>query len=130
MYQEDGGGPVYAEFDTIVYELRWDMFVNAWNRSRKPDFWKGGQPAGLTLPRRQWYFAAVRLRNGGVDRGTVDIFVNGQKYEIPGQMMDAGRAAFGVFQGAGKIDEVAVYNRALSDEEIRVLQGLFQESGK
>jgi WD40 repeat protein/serine/threonine protein kinase/tetratricopeptide (TPR) repeat protein len=131
MYQEDGGGPVYAELDSIVYELNWGMFVNTWNRSRKPDNWKGGQPAGLTLPRGQWYFAAVRLRNGGVDRGTVDVFVNGERHQIPGQMMDAADHVFGVFRGnAGRIDEVAVYNRALSNEEIRALQALSQKPGK
>jgi hypothetical protein len=125
MYEEDAGGPVYAELDAIVYELNWAMFVNAWNRSRKPDFWKGGQPAGLKIPRGQWYFAAVRLRNGGVDRGIVDIFVNGKRYEVPGQMMDAHDSAFGVFRGkAGMIDEVAVYDRALSEDEIRILYEL------
>jgi hypothetical protein len=40
-------------------------------------------------------------------------------------MMDADASAFGVLQGAGRIDEVAVYNRALSDDEIR---GLFELS--
>ena len=93
------------------------MFVNAWS-----DSWKGGQPPGLVLPRGQWYFAAVRLRNGDVDRGIVDIFVNGKRYEVPGQRMDAPAAEFGEFRGkAGRIDEVAVYDRALSDNEIRIL---------
>ena len=126
MYQDDDGrGPVYAELDSIVYEFKSDMFVNAWNGSRKPDAWKGGQPPGLSLPRGHWYFAAARLRNGGIDRGTVDIFVNGKRYEIPGQMMDTPDSSiFGVLRGFGRIDEVAVYDRALSDDEIEVLHRL------
>ena len=51
-----------------------------------------------------------------------NLFGNGDRHEIPGQRMEADETAIGEFRGAGgKLDEVAVYDRALSDDEIRIL---------
>jgi len=125
MYATSSGGPDYREFQNtkeIVYQLQSGLFVNTWNSSRKPDYWKAGQPAGLVVPHDEWSFVVVRLRDGGVDAGTIDAFINGTRCEFPGQQMGANESAFGVFSGAaGKLDEVAVYDRALTDDEIVTL---------
>jgi hypothetical protein len=93
------------------------------------------------LPTGQWTFLAVRLMGGGVGKGHLTIRLNEKSYQSNHQMVRCGNSeyvSFGKAQGSTNdqnpdgslMDEVAIYQRALSDEEIETLyqMGLKGES--
>ena len=119
------------------------IFVNSWHRERVGNWMKAYSPK-RSAPANQWVFVAVRLVQGQkLNKGQLTIRINNRSYPFNMQMVyhdspkyalvGASGTAFvdnrrGL--GAGLIDELAIYQRALSDEEIETLyqMGLRGES--
>lgn len=74
------------------------------------------------VPRGQWSFVAVRLQHGAPGEGLLTVRVNDTLQVLALQDSYDGRPAATVLGPApARIDEVAVFGRALADEEIQTL---------
>ena len=110
------------------------IFVHAWNKDYDPpNYWLGALTKVGSVPEQGWYFFAVTLRDGGVGRGTLQVTVNETTFPLNSQMVSAhdGRMVYDVigFQMSDAvIDELTVFQRALSDDEIRTLRELGQNN--
>ena len=111
--------------------------VSSWNVGNLPDFWKGAQ-FPITVSSGFHHFA-LTLQNGGIDAGTLSLFVDGlpagsaghqSVATIPGAPMTvalgedpsfplSGRSS--AYQYKGEMDSVRIYNRALSTSEVQQL---------
>ena len=111
--------------------------VSSWNVGNLPDFWKGAQ-FPITVSSGFHHFA-LTLQNGGIDAGTLSLFVDGllagsaghqSVAAIPGAPMTvalgedpsfplSGRSS--AYQYKGEMDSVRIYNRALSTSEVQQL---------
>ena len=104
----------------------------------RPRVEQGPRPAQLlarrrtkagSVPEQGWCFFAVTLRDGGVGRGTLQVTVNETTFPLNSQMVSAhdGSMVFDVIgfkMSDAVIDELTVFQRALSDDEIRTLRKL------
>jgi serine/threonine protein kinase len=102
----------------VAPEARVDVYA----RSRKTE-------AGWTAARTPedsvqagWNFIAVRLRSGSAEAGNLTVRVNASSYASALHGVDHPQACRSQLGPAnGSIDEVGVFDRALSDEEIQTL---------
>ena len=118
-------------FDEIKGQALWGVhlnservYVNAWNNSFQPENWKGFH-APLAVKGRGWQFVAVRLRNGGVNRGELEVTRNGQTVKGTLQMLDSDGDAGNLLlalNSKGKVDELVILKRAVSDTEIAAIR--------
>ncbi len=104
------------------------LSVSAWNFGSTPDLWRGGATEPGTVPDAGWSFLAVSLVDGGIDKGTLRVNINDRRYNLTSQMIDSERTAkvdqIGQSLVKAVIDELAVFQRALSDDEITTIREL------
>jgi hypothetical protein len=101
------------------------VHVNAFNRA-KPDKWVAANSKANVIPEGEWYFLAVTLSGGGVEKGELRVTVNDTVILLSSQMVDSdglvdmlGHAMTGCV-----LDEFAVFQRALTVEEIAAVRSL------
>lgn len=103
-----------------------NFFVNAWN-ARLPDRWQGDWTENGAVP-AGWFFVAVSLTDGATGKGKLRIILDDQVYTRTSQMVatDPNRLVdmVGFSMGGAVIDELAVFQRALSDREIAAIRTL------
>jgi hypothetical protein len=125
VYTEEGTGRTGSKEETIA-QISVDPLgrieVSAANE-QVHDRWRTATTPTNSFPSGQWNFIAVTLRKVVADRGILDVTVNGECYTRQLQQVnsDPGTAAQ-IGPGAGWVDEIAIYDRALSGEEIRTLR--------
>ena len=79
------------------------------------------------LPDREWFFVAASLSDGAVGSGRLSVHINRQKYSFDSQMAVANRTdknlvdIIGFSTSGAVIDELAVFQRTLSDREIMAI---------
>jgi hypothetical protein len=105
------------------------FLVKAWNKDLEPHNWLVSSTKVGVVPDQGWYFFAVTMRDGGVGRGTLRVTVNETNYALRTQMVKAFDNIavcdlIGHMMSGAVIDEVTVFPRALSDDEIRALREL------
>ena len=138
IYTETAAGIIFG-----VYATQKGASVSSWHRERIDHWMTVGTQAG-SVPTNQWMFVAVRLVQGQkLNKGQLTIRINDRSYPFNMQMVyhdspkyaSVGSATGAAVdknhgRGAGLIDELAIYQRALSDEEIETLyqMGLRGES--
>lgn len=115
----------YADYGPILYELDFieavgRMRVKCWNR-HKQDHW-----VHVDFPARigadQWHFVAITLKDGAVGRGKLTLSLDDKTFTHEFQMLHLQSQGYGSLgAGTGELDEVAFFDRALSQEEIRSL---------
>jgi len=124
VYSEQGkkaAGPGHEPIQRMSIAPEACLELYAWNAGTEGHWMASRSPTAALAPRR-WNFVAVRLRDGGAGEGQLTIRINGKSYASPFQSVDHERgreAQLGA--GPGQIDELAVFDRALSDEEIETL---------
>ncbi|MBU4272790.1 MAG: protein kinase [Planctomycetes bacterium] len=139
IYSEAANGAIFA----VEAEINGAIAVRSWHRERIGNWMEAKTPAGL-VPANQWVFVAVRLIKGDqLDKGELTIRVNDSSYARNLQMAYSDNSGFSSVgtgngrwedrtygRGFGLVDELAVYQRALSDAEIETLyqMGLRGES--
>ncbi|MCD4726671.1 MAG: LamG domain-containing protein, partial [Pirellulales bacterium] len=145
VYNENADGTIY----NFEAQTNGSVAVRAWHKGRGPspsypggNWMDAGTPEGL-VPANQWVFVAARLVNGQVDRGQLTIRVNDRSYACEQQMVYHDSTQYASIgsgngakedrtsgRGAGLVDELTVYPRALSDAEIETFyqMGLRGES--
>jgi WD40 repeat protein len=98
------------------------VFSNAWNADQN-GHWAGGV-TGPMLEAGKWLFVAVRLDDGGTGRGRYVVQVNDRVTETPLQMIKHPDSLHDVafLSCKGRMDELAIWTRALTDEEISRLR--------
>ena len=104
-----------------------DFHVHAWNKDYPPTNWLNvWTPAG-TVP-KGWYFFAVTMKEGGVGKGALRVTLNDATYDLATQKVERDVPSECDFVGykmpGAVIDELTVFQRALSDDEIRALREL------
>ena len=126
---------IYASFrpgrpDQRVFDIGFpperNLHVNAWNRHRKPDWWKSAATEPGTIP-PGWCFLAITLENGGTDTGALTITIDHWHYKLGSQMVDTDDPQLADWLGGASgavIDELAVFQRALSEQEIADIRSL------
>ncbi len=107
--------------------------VEAWNcklDNRGVDAWRHAVTDFEAAHGRDWFFVAASLRDGVVDGGNLRVFVNDQRYNFTFQTAEASPGTKGLVDLVGYntsgavIDELAVFQRALSDQEIMAIRAL------
>ena len=118
-------GTAYEEFDAtgdVVYTCSECTLVNAWNKHKPPDCWGGGFATTDVGPIGRWSFLACAFKADNDFRGKARVFVDDRPFQVDTQTIDNEHIGYAKFQGAsGRIDELRIYGRALSDTEIRSL---------
>lgn len=130
-------GIIYSEGNPFVtFEIRvtdsLGIRVSSWHQD-KPDNWKRfSTPDNVIIP-GQWNLLAVRLQGGGINTGSLTVFVNDEVYNGSLQMESHPSTVYGVIgenSGAlhggtqasdpfcGEIDEVRIWNKALTPNEV------------
>jgi formylglycine-generating enzyme required for sulfatase activity/Leucine-rich repeat (LRR) protein len=103
------------------------LYITSWHRAKQPKNWVNFKTKTNQFTEEDWFFLAVTLSGGGVDKGDLRVTVNDlvthgsiQVVEAPDPKTD--------FLGNGMtdwvLDEVAVFQRALTDEEIAAVREL------
>jgi hypothetical protein len=118
-YSKDGvRGPILYETDFIEPSGR--MRAKCWN-GNKPDHWVHvNSPAKVAA--EQWHFVAITLSDAVAGRGTLTLTIDDESFSHDFQVFDLkykGHGSLGA--GRGVLDEVAIFDRALSREEIQAL---------
>jgi hypothetical protein len=97
-----------------------------WNE-HTPGYWTpiATSPPG-SIPSDQWAFFAVAVRNAAQEAGKASVTVNDLTFDLPIQGIDNANVGFATIGGdKGQIiDELAIFPRALSDEELKAIYGL------
>ena len=104
-----------------------DFHVHAWNKDYPPTNWLNVcTPAGA-VP-KGWYFFAATLRDGGVGKGALRVTLNDATCNLATQKVERDVPSECDFVGykmsGAVIDELTVFQRALSDDETRALREL------
>ena len=138
MYTETAAGIIFG----VNAAKTGAISVSAWRRD-KPGNWMGTSTTAGLVPADKWTFVTVRMSKGKKESSPLTIRVNDKSYQhelqrVHHDAMDYASigAATGAGgdkkngRGAGMIDELSIYRRALSDEEIETIyqMGLRGES--
>ena len=102
------------------------VHVNAWNRDLLPKYWKDARISSGAVP-AGWFFVAVALTDGEVDKGKLRIVIDDKIQSRTSQMVatnDSPVDLVGNNMAGAVIDELTVFQRALSDEEIAAVRAL------
>jgi arabinan endo-1,5-alpha-L-arabinosidase len=119
--QVDGAGLPFSTQWLSLVPQSWDGNTMLWSGS---DRWFDGS-SGLRIPANQWHHVAF-----SVDQGVVSVFIDGARRFNAGTLTDFFSTRQGIFALGvnywdlpynGMIDELKVYEAALSDTEIRAL---------
>lgn len=125
IFREAAGKIGYSEFaehGDILYSFGHSTSLNAWNRFAKPDSWKGGRASEESTPVGKWFFLAAAFKAEREHEGTARVMVDDRLFFLPTQSVDNSFPGFGAVEGTdAKIDEMMVFDRALSDSELRDL---------
>jgi WD40 repeat protein len=129
LYTEERPGSTSG--NTAVHEVmitpKGEVTVSGWNVSGRGAPFLMKTPIGSIQPNR-WEFIAVRLDQSFPDGVAFTIRVNDASYRLPVGRLDRSEVASAhTGPGDAAIDELAVFSRPLSDEEIEALfaMGLF-----
>jgi serine/threonine protein kinase len=111
---------------TLWIDGRGGVGVNAWNRDYLPNNWNGAVlRTGIAAER--WVFITATLRDGGIGKGALRLTIDDRVYNLNLQMVDGDEDdRFFDYVGVtlkAVLDEVTVFPRALSDEEIQSIRG-------
>jgi hypothetical protein len=118
-----------ATTGTIVSLGPWALTVTGSGAAQPGRLEAGGQIGSRSLDRYRWYHVAVIARGQ-----RLEVYLDGER-ELEGKLPEIGSPAPPLVVGAaadnranweGRLDEVAIYPRALSAEEIRQHYGLTQ----
>jgi hypothetical protein len=123
----DYGNPIFLACQSN--ENRFE--VAAWNKDNGGDFWQRTATPPASLP-DDWFFVAVSLADTGEQESALRIVINDKTYrrsqqrmaQVSNPLIDA----LGYGLCGGTIDEVAVFQRALSDAEITTIRKLGQNT--
>jgi len=126
LLREKGNEFKFTELDADggeVYALGLHGFVDIRSRNhrrRLDQQWSRTRVSPNLTPFGKWFFVAVSLRDGGVGKGILSVRVDDVHYNVDSQMADHPDAGYAELVGKGtRIDEIAIFEQALSDEEIR-----------
>jgi Tol biopolymer transport system component len=105
------------------------LHVNAWNQGREKegeDYWLNAntRPGVFPYREREWVFLAFALENGACGSGLLRVCVDDRHFGLTSQMVDfpvETSARLGLAL-SGALDEVAVFHRALSAQELEALR--------
>jgi hypothetical protein len=108
-----------------VFEVRLSpeasVEVRVFNALAESHWMLAAAPAS-SAPSGQWNFIAIRLEAGGPGQGKLTVRINEQTFDLASQSAGGGHpSSVELGPGDGMIDELAVYDRALSDHEIQTL---------
>lgn len=113
-------GPIYKVYVTTEGKLGVDAWCfghpNAWIMSTTPE---------AVIRPGEWTFLAVRMADADVSRGTARLTVNDRELELPSQLVQHPRQVPVPWIGPGlrgPLAALAIFHRALSDEEIARLR--------
>lgn len=104
-----------------------NLHVDAWNRRRKPDWWKSAATEAFSIPETGWWFLAVTLEHGGTDTGTLTVTIDDARSTLDSQMVDTSDPKLADWVGGASgavVDELTVFQRALSQQEIADIRSL------
>jgi len=113
LYQERfGAGTTLLEMDFFPPNGR--PRAKVWNRRKTPDHWLHFDGDGMATG--QWHFVTFTVTGAGTRDATLKSTVDGRTHRCDFQMLDVLDPGYGfVGGGKGMIDELAIFNRALSD---------------
>jgi hypothetical protein len=119
LYREYGvTGPVLYQVDFVDHQGR--MRAKCWNRHHraKPNYWVHVD-SEATVSAAQWHFVAIRVTDAASGEGTLAIRIDDESFTHDFQMFELNATGHGSLgAGNGVLDEVAIFDRALSDQEI------------
>jgi uncharacterized protein (TIGR03067 family) len=102
------------------------IYSAAWNEDHKPSLWVHEDTDADLFQTGEWFFLAVRLEKGTAGKGRYRITVGDQTLERNLQMMKNSQVDSLIdvhfYNAPGLLDELGVWTRALSDEEIARLR--------
>ena len=105
------------------------FLVGAWNKDSAPDQWNLARTEVEAVPRQGFYFFAVTLSDGELAKGTLRVTIDGASFTLDSQMVHWAERPqvcdlIGKSMAGGVIDEVTVFQRALTNEEIAAVRAL------
>jgi formylglycine-generating enzyme required for sulfatase activity/serine/threonine protein kinase/Leucine-rich repeat (LRR) protein len=103
------------------------LYFTSWHRAKQPKNWVNFKTTTHQFTDEHWFFLAVTLSGGGVDKGDLRVTVNDlvthgsiQMVEAPDEKTDF----LGHAMTDCVLDEVAIFQRALTDQEIAAVRAL------
>lgn len=101
------------------------VWVTAWNAGHEK-YWLNVKTNAGVIPQDEWFFFAVSLAEGATSTGKLRVIVNDTVIPLSSQMVKQETEGWSDLVGLGMkgavIDELAVWRRALSDEELADLR--------
>jgi len=115
-----------ACFD-VYFPPERNCYVNAWHADLAEN-WIGASTGVTTIP-AGWFFVAIALTDGETGKGKLRIVIDDRIHVRTSQMVasDAQKVDAAGYNINGVIDELAVFQRALSDEEIMAVRAIGQK---
>jgi hypothetical protein len=120
----------YPAIHTPSFNFFWTnhLYVGAW--SPAPGDWMHAVSPAVKVSPGEWTFVAVTLENGAPGQGRVRLMLNDGMYDRPFQQVGGGPSEWiqdlAALKLKGVLDELAVWDRALTEQELRELFALGQ----
>jgi serine/threonine protein kinase/formylglycine-generating enzyme required for sulfatase activity len=126
-----GGAPDTRSSHFVVANYREGRIaVEAYNPGLGGEKWRRSSTDKETIPEKGWFFVAASLSDGVADGGKLRVFINDRQYSFNSQLAESNPSdkdlvdLIGCNTSGAVIDELAVFQRALSDEEIAAVRAL------
>jgi serine/threonine protein kinase/formylglycine-generating enzyme required for sulfatase activity/Leucine-rich repeat (LRR) protein len=126
-----GGAPDTRSSHFVMANYREGCIaVEVYNPRLMGEKWRRSSTDKETIPEKDWFFVAASLSDGEANGGKLRVFINDRRYSFNSQLAQSNPSdkdlvdLIGCNTSGAVIDELAVFQRALSDQEIMAIRAL------